>query len=188
MEEVTKMTEQDKVMYCLGQMAHLVRDLAIGKKRDGEFNNIYDRSSRPLQFHRDLILFYNKLLIGMDPKKRKKYEAQMQELHAGIKPGSIPEGTLKPEHLGHFTIASRQALTPVKVYVAIRSGTHPLRAWREYKGMTLAEVAAKAGVSAQALSKHEQAGRPRKKTIQMWAKALDAPFSAITWGFEIGEE
>lgn len=48
------------------------------------------------------------------------------------------------------------------------------RAWREYRGLTQAEVAEKAGISQAALSQLESPkARPRKATLEKLAHALD---------------
>lgn len=68
--------------------------------------------------------------------------------------------------------AREEALIPHEVVSATIDGTSPMRAWREYLGMTQAEVAVRMGVSQAAYAQTEAAVHPRKTTIARVAQAL----------------
>lgn len=69
---------------------------------------------------------------------------------------------------------------PAPVADAILAGMTPLRAWREHRGISQADLARLAGVTATALSKIESAKRiGRPGTRRAIASALDVPVSAL---------
>ncbi len=69
---------------------------------------------------------------------------------------------------------------PAGVVDAILAGATPLRAWREHRGFSQAELARKAGLDATALNKIESGKRVgRLATRRAIAKALDVPISAL---------
>lgn len=73
-----------------------------------------------------------------------------------------------------------EARYPASVADAILAGVAPMRAWREYRGISQADLARLAGVTATALSKIESAKRiGRPGTRRAIAKALDVPVSAL---------
>jgi DNA-binding XRE family transcriptional regulator len=60
--------------------------------------------------------------------------------------------------------AGNEELIPAEVVYAILDGANPVRVWREFRGLTQQEVAAKAGISTAYLSQLEtgkRAGTPR---------------------------
>jgi len=60
------------------------------------------------------------------------------------------------------------------VTFAIIDGTHPIRAWREYKNMRINELAKKIGISGSYLSQIENGKRnPTIETLKNIASALD---------------
>ena len=61
---------------------------------------------------------------------------------------------------------------PHDVVSATVDGASPMRAWREYLGLTQTEVAARMGVSQAAYAQTEAAARPRKATVVRVAAAL----------------
>ena len=58
------------------------------------------------------------------------------------------------------------------VDLSFDKGWTPLRAWREYLGLTQAEAAEKAGISQSAYSQHENSATLRKSTRAKLAAAL----------------
>ena len=69
---------------------------------------------------------------------------------------------------------NREAAIPGEVTFAIVDGTHPIRAWREYKNMKINELAKKIGISASYLSQIENGKRnPTIETLKAIASALD---------------
>lgn len=56
-------------------------------------------------------------------------------------------------------IAEGEELTPAEVVYALLDGGHPIRVWREYRGLSQTEVAAKAGISGSYLSQLESGKR-----------------------------
>jgi DNA-binding XRE family transcriptional regulator len=52
-------------------------------------------------------------------------------------------------------IAAGEELIPAEVVYALLDGGNPIRVWREYRGLSQAELAAQAGVSASYLSQLE---------------------------------
>lgn len=68
--------------------------------------------------------------------------------------------------------AHEEGLIPHEVVSATVDGSSPMKAWREYLGLTQAEVAARLGVSQAAYAQTEAAARPRKVTVARVATAL----------------
>ncbi len=69
---------------------------------------------------------------------------------------------------------NREIIIPGEVTFAIIDGTHPIRAWREYKNMRINELAKKIGISGSYLSQIENGKRnPTIKTLKNIASALD---------------
>ena len=56
-------------------------------------------------------------------------------------------------------IAAGEELIPAEVVYALLDGGNPIRVWREYRGLSQAELAAKAGISASYLSQLESGKR-----------------------------
>ncbi|QNB07615.1 helix-turn-helix domain-containing protein [Herbaspirillum frisingense] len=63
-------------------------------------------------------------------------------------------------------------LIPNEVVGATVDGTTPIRAWREYLGLTQDAVAQRMGISQPTYAKHEKSLRPRASTIARIAVAL----------------
>ncbi len=57
------------------------------------------------------------------------------------------------------SLDKEEDLIPGEVTFAILDGTHPIRAWRKYRGVTQQEVAEKAGISKPYLSQLESGQR-----------------------------
>ncbi|MCB1567210.1 MAG: helix-turn-helix transcriptional regulator [Xanthomonadales bacterium] len=74
------------------------------------------------------------------------------------------------EYMRRF--AHEEGLIPHDVVSATVDGASPMKAWREYLGLTQAEVAVRLGVSQAAYSQTEGAARPRKATVARVAAAL----------------
>ncbi|MFT3791241.1 MAG: helix-turn-helix transcriptional regulator [Rudaea sp.] len=68
--------------------------------------------------------------------------------------------------------AHEEGLIPHDVVSATVDGASPMKAWREYLGLTQADVAARLGVSQAAYAQTEAAARPRKATVARVAEAL----------------
>lgn len=65
-----------------------------------------------------------------------------------------------------------EGLIPHAVISATVDGATPARAWREYLGLTQAEVAARMGVSQSAYAQQENSERLRKTSIERIAAAI----------------
>ena len=74
------------------------------------------------------------------------------------------------EYMRRF--AHEEGLIPHEVVSATVDGTSPMKAWREYLGLTQASVAERLGVSQAAYAQTEAAARPRKATVTRVAAAL----------------
>lgn len=69
---------------------------------------------------------------------------------------------------------NREIIIPGEVTFAIIDGTHPIRAWREYKKLRINELAKKIGISGSYLSQIENGKRnPTIETLKAIASALD---------------
>ena len=70
---------------------------------------------------------------------------------------------------------------PVHVALAIADGAQPLRAWREFRGLTLQALADAAGVSKPYVSQIEGGKRVgTTATLKNLARALGVPLGALT--------
>ena len=68
--------------------------------------------------------------------------------------------------------AHEEGLIPHEVVSATVDGATPMRAWREYLGLTQAELAARLGVTQAAYAQTEAAARPRKASRARVAAAM----------------
>ena len=69
---------------------------------------------------------------------------------------------------------NREIVVPGEVTFAIVEGTHPIRAWREYKNMRINDLAKRVGISGSFLSQIENGKRnPTIETLKTIASALD---------------
>ncbi len=70
---------------------------------------------------------------------------------------------------------------PIALVDAILAGENPVRVWRQYRGLTLAELASQAGVSAPYLSQIETGARAGTVgTLGKLAKALKLDLDDLT--------
>ena len=70
---------------------------------------------------------------------------------------------------------------PSEVTFSIVDGTHPIKAWREYKHLTLTKLANLAGISKAYLSQIESGKREgRLEVLSAICKALDVPLDVLT--------
>ncbi len=71
-------------------------------------------------------------------------------------------------------IAAGEELIPAEVVYALLDGGNPIRVWREYRGLSLAQLAAKAGIRASYLSQLEAGKREgRVEILSTIASAMD---------------
>ena len=71
-------------------------------------------------------------------------------------------------------IAEGEELVPAEVVYALLDGSNPIRVWREYRGLSQAELAAKAGISASYLSQLEAGKREgRVEILSAIASVMD---------------
>lgn len=83
--------------------------------------------------------------------------------------------------LERFERADDGFRVPIEVVEAVLAGVHPLRAWREHRGLTQDALAALAGVSAPYLSQIEGGKRVGAvRTLRRIAAALDVPLDELT--------
>jgi DNA-binding XRE family transcriptional regulator len=69
---------------------------------------------------------------------------------------------------------------PAEVDEAQRRGVHPVRAWREYRGMTEEDLANFAGISVPVLNQIETGKRPGTITVlSALAQALGIPIATL---------
>ncbi len=69
---------------------------------------------------------------------------------------------------------NREIVVPGEVTFAIVAGTHPIRAWREYKNMRINELAKRVGISGSYLSQIENGKRnPTIATLKAIANSLN---------------
>lgn len=69
---------------------------------------------------------------------------------------------------------------PQAVALAMADGVLPVRAWREYRGMTQEQLAAASGVSTPYVSQIESGKRAgTSATLRKLARALDVPVGAL---------
>ena len=67
------------------------------------------------------------------------------------------------------------------VNLAYERGTSSLAAWREYLGLTQAEVADRIGITQAAYAQMERVKRPRKATLEKVAAALGLEVDQLRW-------
>ena len=71
-------------------------------------------------------------------------------------------------------IAAGEELIPAEVVYALLDGGNPIRVWREYRGLSLAQRAAKAGIRASYLAQLEAGKREgRVEILSTIASAMD---------------
>ncbi|GAA0585654.1 helix-turn-helix transcriptional regulator [Caenispirillum bisanense] len=76
--------------------------------------------------------------------------------------------------------AAGDVTLPHEVAVPIMNGTHPVRAWREYRGQSLRAVAEASGLSASYLSEIETGAKTGTvDTYQSLARVLDTSVEAL---------
>lgn len=72
---------------------------------------------------------------------------------------------------------------PHAVIVAMHEGRHPVRAWREHRGLARQALAAAAGISTPFLSQIESGKRVGTlETLRAIARALDVPLDLLAMG------
>lgn len=74
---------------------------------------------------------------------------------------------------------------PAAVAYALADGMHPVRAWREHRGLTQGVLAARADISTAFLSQIERGKRAGTLvTLTKLARALDVPLDSLVSGGE----
>ncbi len=74
----------------------------------------------------------------------------------------------------------RAPIVPAAVVHAIAGGAHPVRAWREYRGLTQEELARRTGTSKAYISHIERGMRqPALALTKAFSRALDAPLDIL---------
>lgn len=69
---------------------------------------------------------------------------------------------------------------PLEIVMAELDGTHPLAAWREYRGWTRAELAAKSGLRQEAVTQIEtRCERGDIRSLNRLARALGIPIESL---------
>lgn len=68
--------------------------------------------------------------------------------------------------------AKEETLIPNEIVGAVIEGTTPIKAWREYLGLTQTDVATTLGITQAAFSQLETSSRPRRSTLRRVASAL----------------
>lgn len=86
------------------------------------------------------------------------------------------------ELTNHYVADETDVWFPQEVVEAnVVRGDSLLKAWREYRGLTQAEVAARAGMSQPAYARLEKpTGQPRTATLRKLADALDVSLAQLT--------
>lgn len=80
-------------------------------------------------------------------------------------------------------IADGEELIPAEVVYALLDGGQPIRVWREYRGLSQAEVAAKAGISGSYLSQLESGKRDgTTEVLSAIAAVLDVTLDDVVSG------
>lgn len=80
-------------------------------------------------------------------------------------------------------IADGEELIPAEVVDALLDGGQPIRVWREYRGLSQAEVAAKAGISGSYLSQLESGKRDgTTEVLSAIAAVLDVTLDDVVSG------
>lgn len=72
-----------------------------------------------------------------------------------------------------------EEMIPHAVVSATVDGVPPMKAWREYLGLTQAEVAARLAISQSALAQLELFANPRKSTLRRVAEALGVTLAQL---------
>ena len=67
-----------------------------------------------------------------------------------------------------------QELVPFELVKRIAGGEHPVRVWRDYRGMKASEVAAAAGIAASYLSDIENGKKPTVGSVKAVKRIADA--------------
>jgi DNA-binding XRE family transcriptional regulator len=76
--------------------------------------------------------------------------------------------------------AGETELVPLEMTKRLLSGENPLRVWREYRGLTVKDVAKKAGIAAAYLSQIETGKREGTlETLRRLAKALSVTLDEL---------
>lgn len=75
--------------------------------------------------------------------------------------------------------AKEEGLIPHDVVSATVDGLTPMKAWREYLGLTQAEMAGRLDISQAAFAQLENSARPRKSTLRRVAGALGLAFKQL---------
>lgn len=74
-----------------------------------------------------------------------------------------------------------QELVPFELVKSIADGEHPVRVWREYRGMKAGELAAASGLAASYLSDIENGKKPGSvKAMKRIAAALNVTVDDLT--------
>lgn len=94
-----------------------------------------------------------------------------------LDPNGEPEFVVIPiaEYRELMRVADRSPGVPNSVVrLVFDSGFSPVRAWREYKGLTQEQVAERMGIRQPTYAEHEQSGKKlRRSTLEKIAKALE---------------
>lgn len=75
--------------------------------------------------------------------------------------------------------AKEEGLIPHDVVSATVDGIMPMKAWREYLGLTQAEVAGRLEITQAAFAQLENSTKPRKSTLRRVAAALGLAFEQL---------
>ena len=76
---------------------------------------------------------------------------------------------------------SRSAVPHEVVTAAYERRITPMAAWREYLGLTQAELATRIGVAQPAYAQMERGKRPRKATLEKVAAAMGLEVDQLRW-------
>lgn len=87
-------------------------------------------------------------------------------------PGGNPAFVVIPYDEYIASQAQSEGLIPHAVISSTVDGATPVRAWREYLGLTQADVATRLGISQSAYAQQENSERLRKTSIERIAAAL----------------
>jgi DNA-binding XRE family transcriptional regulator len=73
-----------------------------------------------------------------------------------------------------------ETIVPLQVVKAKLDGAHPLKAWREYRGITQSELASRSGVARDLVAKIETRKRQGSvMTLERLGRALSIPIEAL---------
>ncbi|MPW11453.1 helix-turn-helix domain-containing protein [Paraburkholderia sp. CNPSo 3155] len=90
-------------------------------------------------------------------------------------------GPSKKQKVGRVFYREFMAKPPAEVMALINKGTYFIRAWRIYRGLTLADAAELCGVDLTTIIWHENGrGAPKIRTLEKFAQAYDVPILQIT--------